>query len=135
MSKPTVTVSKVDECFLTVNCDDGLARDLYYFFSFKVPNAKFMPSYKNKWWDGKVYLFSIKTRKIYIGLLPYIDEFCRERGYEFEGVRDVLGSKNTDRLGEEQQQWLEDLGLPFQPRDYQIEAFNTVIQYGRQLLL
>lgn len=135
MSKPTVTVSKVDECFLTVNCDDGLARDLYDFFSFKVPNAKFMPSYKNKWWDGKVYLFSIKTRKIYIGLLPYIDEFCRERGYEFEGVRDVLGSKNTDRLGEEQQQWLEDLGLPFQPRDYQIEAFNTVIQYGRQLLL
>ena len=82
-----------------------------------------------------MYLFSIKTRKIYIGLLPYIDEFCRERGYEFEGVRDVLGSKNTDRLGEEQQQWLEDLGLPFQPRDYQIEAFNTVIQYGRQLLL
>ena len=79
MSKPTVTVSKVDECFLTVNCDDGLARDLYDFFSFKVPNAKFMPSYKNKWWDGKVYLFSMKTRKIYIGLLPYIDEFCRER--------------------------------------------------------
>ena len=132
----TVRVSKKDEVFLTVDCpDDGLAKDLFDFFSYTVPNAKFMPSYKNKWWDGKVRLFSIKTRKIYIGLLPYIDEFCKERGYEFEGVTDVIGNKNSDRLGEEQQQWLEDLGLPFQPRDYQIDAFNTAIKYGRQLLL
>ena len=58
-----VTVSKVDEVFMHVDCDDGLAKDLHDFFSFKVPGAKFMPSYKNKWWDGKVYLFSIKTHK------------------------------------------------------------------------
>ena len=133
MSKPTVTVSKVDECFLTVNCDDGLARDLYDFFSFKVPNAKFMPSYKNKWWDGKVYLFSMKTKKIYIGLLPYIDEFCRERGFEFEGVHEVLGHKHKKDITKNGE--LKSWGLPFQPRDYQLDAFNTAIQYGRQLLL
>lgn len=91
----TVRVSKIDEVFLKVECpDDGLAKDLFDFFSFTVPNAKFMPSYRNKWWDGKVRLFSIKTRKIYIGLLPYIDEFCKERGYNFEGVEDVIGDKN-----------------------------------------
>ena len=55
-------------------------RDLFDFFSFSVPNAKFMPSVKNRYWDGKVRLFSIKTKRIYIGLLPYVDEFCRERG-------------------------------------------------------
>ena len=67
-----VRVSKVNEVFLKVDCDDGLAKELFEFFSFKVPNAKFMPSYRNKWWDGKVRLFSIKTRKIYIGLVNKI---------------------------------------------------------------
>ena len=131
-----VTVSKVDEVFMKVNCDDGLARDLYDFFSFTVPNAKFMPSYKNRFWDGKVRLFSIKTKKIYIGLLPYVDEFCRERGYDFGGIQDVIGEKNPNKLGPQTlEPWLADLKLPFEPRDYQIDAFNTAIQYGRQLLL
>ena len=55
---PKVTVEKINECFMKVNCDDGLARDLYDYFSFSVPNAKFMPSVKNRYWDGKVRLFS-----------------------------------------------------------------------------
>ena len=129
-----VIVSKVDECFMRVDCDDGLAKDLHDYFSFTVPNAKFMPSYKNKWWDGKVYLFSIKTHKIYIGLLPYVDEFCRERGYEFEGIQDVIGVKEKDKLNKIDD-WIDILGLPFQPRDYQLEAFKSAVQYGRQLLL
>ena len=89
----TVRVEKLDEVFMRVHCDDGLAKDLHDFFSFTVPNAKFMPSYKNRYWDGKVRLFSIKTNKIYIGLLPYVDEFCRERGFNFEGINDVIGEK------------------------------------------
>ena len=48
----TVKVEKIDEVFMRVHCDDGLARDLYDFFSFTVPGAKFMPSYKNRDWDG-----------------------------------------------------------------------------------
>lgn len=129
----TVRVTKIDEVFLKVECpDDGLAKDLFDFFSFTVPNAKFMPSYRNKWWDGKVRLFSIKTRKIYIGLLPYIDEFCKERGYDFEGIEDVIGVKHREKCS---QSWLADLDLPFPPRDYQLDAFNTAVQYGRQLLL
>jgi len=136
----TVRVSKIDEVFMKVHCDKGLARDLFDFFSFTVPGAKFMPSYKNKFWDGKVRLFSIKTNKIYIGLLPYVDEFCRERGYDFEGVNDILGDKQ--RITDEDVDYfingddlVPGLGLPFQPRDYQIDAFKTTVQYGRQLLL
>ena len=49
----TVRVEKLDEVFMRVHCDDGLARDLHDFFSFTVPGAKFMPSYKNRYWDGK----------------------------------------------------------------------------------
>ena len=32
-------------------------------------------------------------------------------------------------------QFIEELNLPFSPRDYQMEAFRTAVQYGRQLLL
>ena len=127
-----IILKKIDEVFMKVECDDGLARDLFDFFSFTVPNAKFMPSVKNRYWDGKVRLFSIKTNKIYIGLLPYVDEFCRERGYDIIGIEDILGVKEREKVS---QSWLADLNLPFEPRDYQIEAFNTAIQYGRQLLL
>ena len=62
-----VTVSKVDECFMRVDCDDGLAKDLHDYFSFTVPNAKFMPSYKNKWWDpGSFFLLGSRYTKTVI---------------------------------------------------------------------
>ena len=127
----TVRVEKLDEVFMRVHCDDGLAKDLHDFFSFTVPGAKFMPSYKNRYWDGKVRLFSIKTNKIYIGLLPYVDEFCRERGFNFEGINDVIGEKER----QPDENFIEELNLPFAPRDYQLDAFRTAVQYGRQLLL
>ena len=132
MSK--VTVEKINDVFMKVNCDDGLARDLYDFFSFTVPNAKFMPSYKRKFWDGKVRLFSIKTNQIYIGLLPYVDEFCRERGFDFEGINDVIGEK-TDVKFDLKKYFMKEYNLPFEPRDYQMEAVETTLKYGRQLLL
>lgn len=132
MSK--VIVSKVNEVFMKVDCDDGLARDLYDFFSFTVPGAKFMPSVKNRYWDGKVRLFSLKTKRIYIGLLPYVDEFCRERGYEFGGITDVIGEK-TDIKFDLKKYFMKEYNLPFEPRDYQMEAVETTIKYGRQLLL
>ena len=126
-----IILKKVDEVFMQVQCDDGLARDLFDFFSFTVPNAKFMPSVKNRYWDGKVRLFSIKTNKIYIGLLPYVDEFCRERGYDIIGINDIIGNKERQTDIE----FIQELGLPFEPRDYQLDAFRTAVQYGRQLLL
>ena len=126
-----ITLKKVDEVFMQVQCDDGLSRDLFDFFSFTVPNAKFMPSVKNRYWDGKVRLFSIKTNKIYIGLLPYVDEFCRERGYDIVGINDIIGEKER----QPDENFIQELGLPFEPRDYQMDAFRTAVQYGRQLLL
>jgi superfamily II DNA or RNA helicase len=126
-----ITLKKTDEVFMQVQCDDGLKRDLFDFFSFTVPNAKFMPSVRNRYWDGKVRLFSIKTNKIYIGLLPYVDEFCRERGYEINGISDIIGNKER----EPDENFIEELNLPFAPRDYQLDAFRTTVQYGRQLLL
>lgn len=129
-----VRVEKINEVFMRVHCDTGLSRDLYDFFSFTVPNAKFMPSFKNKMWDGKVRLFSIQTNIVYIGLLPYIDHFCDERGYVLEGVESVLGDK-TSPSPKAVESFISELNLPFSPRDYQVESFLSAIEYGRKLLL
>ena len=127
----TITLKKVDEVFMYVDCDKGLARELFDFFCFNVPNAKFMPSVKNGWWDGKIRLFSMDKRQIYIGLMPYVIEFCKERGYDVQGIQEILGEKDLS----EHEEFVKSLGLPFSPRDYQLEAFNTAKTYGRQLLL
>ena len=35
-----------------------------------MPGAKFMPQYRNKYWDGKIRLFSTATGEIYVGRVP-----------------------------------------------------------------
>ena len=54
----TVRVSKVNDVFMKVDCDDALARDLFDFFSFSVLNAKFMPSVKNRYWHASQTFFN-----------------------------------------------------------------------------
>ena len=39
-----------------------------------------MPAYKNKMWDGKIRLYNIVTGEIYMGLLPYIEEYLQNNG-------------------------------------------------------
>ena len=65
-------------------------------------------------------------------MLPYVDEFCRERGFDFGGIEDVIGKKTDAKDLEE---FAKSLNLPLVPRDYQLDAFLTAIKYGRQLLL
>ena len=76
-------ISKLDEVYLKLDVDSGLARELSDYFTFEVPGASFMPAYRNKVWDGKIRLFSIQTGKIYVGLLPYIEQFCLTNEVEY----------------------------------------------------
>ena len=48
-----------------------------------MPNYKFMPKFKKRQWNGKIYLYNLRTRKIYKGLVPYIEKYCEENGYDF----------------------------------------------------
>jgi len=76
-----ISVSKFNEVYLRIKCEPSVAKELSEFFTFEVPNAKFMPSVRNRLWDGKIRLFSPGTGKIYFGLLPYVKEFLKEQGY------------------------------------------------------
>ena len=81
MSK--ITLKKKDDVYLYVDADPDVLLELNDFFTFAVPGAQFTPQYRAKLWDGKIRLLSIFTRELYVGLLPYVREFCKNNSYEF----------------------------------------------------
>ena len=133
----TVTVTKKDEIHLIVDTDPSTAKEIVEFFTFEVPGAKFMPSYRNRMWDGKARLFNMYTRELYVGLLDYLIEFCEQLEYRMDiqvessgedgtvaQVKNFAGSLN-----------LHSQGNRIDIRDYQIEAVTHAINKGRSLLL
>jgi superfamily II DNA or RNA helicase len=128
-----ISVTKLDEVYLQVSCDSGIARELAEFFSFFVPGYQYMPAYKMRMWNGKVNLFNQMNYTLYIGLLPYLKEFCASRDYTLD-VDAALSDRQKCSF-EDCQKFLETLELPFEARDYQIEAIRHGIKNHRALLL
>ena len=129
----TLILEKKDEVYLTVDADPSIQRELSEFFTFYVPVYKFMPAFRNRMWDGKIRLFSQKTKEIYFGLYPYIKAFAEERGYNVVCGKDVeVENKVTRELVEK---FSNSLGQKFEARDYQIDAIYHSLKFNRALLL
>ena len=126
-------ISKIDECFIKVDCDRNVAQELSDYFCFYVPGYQFVPSYKSRMWDGKIRLFNPKNNSIYYGLVPYIQKFCEERDYTFGCTKDVELTENFSV--KEANEFISTLGLPLEPRDYQINSFVHSVRNKRILLL
>ena len=77
-----LTVSKLNDVYLKVDCDPGTSQELSDYFTFTVPGARFMPQVQNRFWDGKIRLYNQMTKQIYFGLYPKVEEFCKQRGYK-----------------------------------------------------
>lgn len=131
-----IVVSKIDSVDLKLECDDSIAKELNQFFTFYVPNYEFTPAYRNKKWDGKIRLFNLYSRKLYVGLLDYLIKFTQDRNYTIEhdcvnqneiSLDDV--TKFVDGLE------LESRGNPIIPYDYQLNAITHAINKKRTLLL
>ena len=131
-------ISKINEVYLQLKVDDDLERELTDYFTFEVPGAKYMPHYRKKLWDGKIRLFSPQNGRIYVGLLPYIKEFCSRNSVEYIMEEGVENERNIDR--ESVRKFAESLrpkarGKSIEFRDYQIDAIFHAIRTNRCLLL
>ena len=135
----SMLISKKDEVHLVLSdVEPAIAAELNDFFTFEVPGAKFMPQYRNRMWDGKIRLFSPRNGRIYVGLLPYIKEYCTKKSIEYIIEKGVENDRNVIR--ESVRDFAESLrpksrGKPIQFRDYQIDAIWYAIQSNRCLLL
>ena len=82
-------IKKKNEVFVTVESEQHVYHELSDHFTFEVPGAKFMPQYRNKYWDGKIRLFDMRRNEIYAGLVDRVISFCNRKDYtyEFEGSK------------------------------------------------
>ena len=79
-----VIIRKKNEVYLQLKTPPHISYELSDHFTFEVEGAKFMPAYRQKYWDGKIRLFSPGTGEIYAGLREYVEQFCQERGYAYD---------------------------------------------------
>ena len=130
------TVRLKDYSMLYVDCEAGHAAELSDYFSFFVPGYKFMPTYKNRVWDGKIKLFNRMNGELPAGLYAYLIKFAIERSYSVDTEESDFGFPVP---AAEPLQHIPDLladeALPFQPRDYQYDAIETALTRSRAILL
>ena len=131
-------ISKKNEVYLKIKTEPHIKHEISDQFTFDVEGAKYMPQYRNRWWDGKIRLFNIQTGELYIGLLDKLLKFCEDHGYKFEfqdnkyyglpidlnkmisyeGVKDYMTSISVHK-----------------PRDYQIQAVYDALKCNRRLIV
>ena len=131
-----LTVSKLNDVYLKIDCDPGTSQELSDYFTFTVPGARFMPQVQNRFWDGKIRLFNQMTKQIYFGLYPKIEEFCKQRDYTLDIKEDRAFFQNEFSL-KEVGDLAKSIKLPkkFSVRDYQKRAVAHAIRNKRCLLL
>ena len=81
--KETIELTKINEVYYLVDAySGGVLEELKDYFRFRPPSYKFMPAFKNGFWDGYVNLFDPKNRMFYVGLRDYMDIFGKEHNYD-----------------------------------------------------
>jgi superfamily II DNA or RNA helicase len=128
-----IRLEKVNEAFIQVHSERNIAQELSDYFTFYVPGYQFTPAFKARYWDGKIRLLDLRTMAIYHGLVPYIEKFCKERDYKIEIDSEITVTDNYSL--KEADDFIKTLGLPFEPRDYQVNSFVHAIRNKRILLL
>lgn len=130
----TIRITKFNDVHLKLHCDSDIAYELSEYFTFNVPGAKFSPAYKNKMWDGKIRLFHLMRGTLYVGLLEKVKQFAQERGYHIE-IDNVEDFSEISFSIVEAQQFIKNIDLPFEVRDYQLNAFVHAVRKKRVVLL
>ena len=132
-------ISKKNEVYVRVETEPNYARELSDFFTFEVPGARFMPTYRNRIWDGKIRLYNMMSGEIYFGLVPYIEEFAKRNNIDIEYKGDVNATQSSFTHGV-CKGFIGNVkpksnGKSIQLRDYQTDAVVHAIRNNRSLLL
>ncbi len=133
-----LVISKKNEVYLQIEAEPHIYYELKDTFQFEVPNAKFSPAYRNKWWDGFIYLFNVDTKEIYVGLLDRVIQFCKDHNYTYE-FRDNkfygLPFEINENISKEGVKDYMAAISRHAPRDYQIEGVYDALRHNRKLLI
>lgn len=135
-----IEANKINETHVILKCDRGIAQELSEYFSFLVPGHKFMPTFKNKMWDGKLRLAKLRPNgdiEFFVGLMHQLEIFCVDREYKLNKNY----TENPNSISEEElYQFIEKLnihagGKKIEVRDYQFNSVLDFINNKRLVLL
>jgi superfamily II DNA or RNA helicase len=128
-----VRIHYVNELKCRIECDQSIAYELYEEFGFYVDGYKFSPKFKAGIWDGKLRLFYLKTRQLFVGLLPKLVDFCQKSGYtiEFANKADFKKNRIYDAALVEA---IYDTGK-FVPKWYQVDAVEAILKHQKIMIL
>ena len=76
-----IILEKIDDVYMRVICEDGIAFELQDFFSYKAEGYRFHPKFKAKLWNGDIKLFSAYRRVLYKGLMTQLIGFAKRNEY------------------------------------------------------
>jgi len=139
LADSNVLISKKNEVYAKLTCEKHILKEISDHFTFFVPGYTFVPSYRNKIWDGKIRLLNLQTQQIYLGLLPHLEAFLKSAEYTFEYDEtrpDIEDEYSLYHAGK----FIQSLNLhshdkPIEPRKHQIVGFCHAMQKRRSLLL
>ena len=135
-----VTIEKKNEAFLKIRAELSVHKELSDYFTFEVPDAKFLKTQKRyKYWDGRIRLYSPGTGELPLGLFHYLEEWLQKKQYEYK-IEDnkfcgIPGEVNTLITPEAVNGFVRSLGTPFKARDYQLQSVYSALRHNRRLLL
>lgn len=135
-----IKVKPVNETFIKLEIDDfGIEQELEEFFTFFQPGYKFMPTYKNGMWDGKIRLFNKRTKNLYKGLLDVVLQFAKINNYDIK-IDSSLIPKDKTTSFEEFSEFCNSLNVSngketISIRDYQVTAAFQAIENYRKILI
>lgn len=129
-----IIIEKVNSVSNKIHCEPAIARELYEYFTFQTPGARFNPLVRAKKWDGKIHLFHTGTQMLYGGLNHYVDQFAQERNYSMAAL-EGHNFDDTEFTEEQAKAFCDKLELTMEVRDYQLKTFVDAIQKRRRLFL
>ena len=134
-----ITVKKKNEVYLTVNSEQHVHHELADYFSFELPEAKFLKRQPRfRYWDGMIHLYSPATGELYGGLLPHLKQWCTERKYRLSYEENDwygLPEESNDLVSPAGVKVYMDKVCKYKPRDYQYATVYKALKNNRGLFL
>lgn len=137
----TLTATYINDVYMRLSSDnEGTLYEIREKFTFLVPNHKYMKKYKDGLWDGKIRLFNVVNRTLYIGLLGQLKRFCKANNIDLVVDEKILPQDETFTK-EEFSEFVKTLDLRNEAKEnifpyvHQWVALATILQNKRATIL
>lgn len=134
----TIYVEKIDNVYCRIRTDSSIHYELRDHFTFKVPDAKFTPAYKNKIWDGTIKLYNVANQTLLCGLYQQLCTFAKQSGYDVVSNSFNKPPKvNLEIIAQQIAQEIQPTsdGESIEPYDFQLEAISQSLSSKRCIIV